>query len=109
MTESFRAKGVGGGKKKKFKFRNKLLSLDASVITLCLKLFPWAKYRTTKGGVKLHVLLDHDDYMPEFVHITNANKSDVTSLLQGPKVVPLTTLFQLKHLIKMKIDCLIKL
>ncbi len=44
----------------KFRFRNKLYSLDSSVIDLCLSLFDWAKYRQTKGAVKLHLLLDHE-------------------------------------------------
>lgn len=53
-----------GARKTKFRFRNKLLSLDSTTITLCLGLFPWAKFRRAKGGVKAHVVLDHDDYMP---------------------------------------------
>lgn len=44
--------------KKKFRFKNKLYSLDASTIDLCLSVFPWAKFRSTKGGIKLHALLD---------------------------------------------------
>jgi len=55
---------------KKFRFRNKLLSLDATIIDLCLSLFPWARFRTTKGAVKLHLLLDHDGYLPVFADIT---------------------------------------
>jgi hypothetical protein len=55
---------------KKFRFHNKLLSLDATVIDLCLSLFEWAEFRTTKGAVKLHLLLDHDGYLPVFAHIT---------------------------------------
>ena len=54
------------GKKKKFRFRNKLLSLDSTTIDLCLSLFPWADFRQTKGAVKLHLLLDHDGYLPSF-------------------------------------------
>jgi hypothetical protein len=64
--------------KRKFRFRNKLLSLDSSTISLCLSLFPWAKFRTTKGAVKLHLLLDHDGYLPTYVHISNGKKHDVT-------------------------------
>jgi len=56
--------------KKKFRFKNKLFSLDATVIKLCVELFDWAKYRQTKGAVKLHLLLDHDGYLPVFAHIT---------------------------------------
>lgn len=64
--------------KKKFKFKNKLYSLDASTIDLCLSVFPWAKFRSTKGGVKLHALLDHDGYIPAFTSITDAKTSDLT-------------------------------
>lgn len=64
-------------RKGKFRFKNKLLSLDSSTISLCLQLFPWAKFRRAKGGVKVHVLLDHDHYMPSFVRITEAKQHDV--------------------------------
>jgi len=64
--------------KHKFRFKNKLLSLDSSTISLCLSMFPWAKYRRTKGAVKLHLLLDHDGYLPSFVHITTGGKHDIT-------------------------------
>lgn len=63
--------------KKKFRFKNKLYSLDASTIDLCLSVFPWAKFRSTKGGVKLHALLDHDGYIPRFASITDAKTSDL--------------------------------
>jgi hypothetical protein len=66
-----------GQRKKKFRFKNKLLSLDSTTISLCLKLFPWARFRRAKGGVKAHVLLDHDDYLPRYVLITEAKRSDV--------------------------------
>jgi len=69
-------KGLGL-RKQKFRFKNKLLSLDSTTISLCLEMFPWAKFRQAKGGVKAHVLLDHDDYMPSYVLITEARCSDV--------------------------------
>jgi hypothetical protein len=65
------------GKIKKFRFKNKLLSLDSSVISLCLTLFPWAKFRRTKGAVKLHLLLDHDGYLPSFACLSDGKKHDV--------------------------------
>lgn len=65
------------GKIKKFRFKNKLLSMDSSTISLCLALSPWAKFRRTKGAVKLHLLLDHDGYLPSFAHLTNGKKADV--------------------------------
>lgn len=63
--------------KKKFRFRNKLFSLDATVIELCVSLFDWAKFKTTKGAVKLHLLLDHDGYLPVFAHITEGKVHEV--------------------------------
>jgi Transposase DDE domain/Domain of unknown function (DUF4372) len=63
--------------KHKFKFKNKLYSLDATVVSLCLSLFPWAAFRRTKGGIKLHTLLDHDGYLPAFVAISPAREHEV--------------------------------
>ena len=63
--------------KHKFRFKNKLFSLDATVVSLCLTLFPWAAFRRTKAGVKLHTLLDHDGYLPAFVAITPAREHEV--------------------------------
>ena len=73
----FRDKKGLGTRKQKFRFKNKLLSLDSTTISLCLEMFPWAKFRQAKGGVKAHVLLDHDDYLPSYVLITEARCSDV--------------------------------
>jgi hypothetical protein len=70
--------------KHRFRFKNKLLSLDSSTISLCLSLFPWAKFRRTKGAVKLHLLLDHDGYLPTFAYITNGKKHDVTIARKVP-------------------------
>lgn len=66
---------VRGGKK--FRFKNKLLSLDGSVIDLSVTMFDWAKFRQTKGGVKLHLLLDHDGYLPKYAVIEAANKPEI--------------------------------
>ena len=56
--------------KHKFRFKNPLYSLDATVIDLCLSLYNWAKFRTTKGAVKLHMKLNHSGYLPAFAVIT---------------------------------------
>jgi putative transposase len=70
-----------------FRFKNKLYSLDASTIDLCLNVFPWAKFRSTKGAVKLHVGLDHDGMLPSFLTITDGKTHDITAAraLQLPK------------------------
>jgi len=75
--DRFRSMALLGQRKSKFRFKNKLLSLDATVISLSLSLFPWASFRRSKGGIKAHVLLDHDDYMPVFVHITPAKTHEI--------------------------------
>ena len=63
--------------KRRFRFKNKLFSLDATLIELCASLFDWAKFRQTKGAVKLHLLLDHDGYLPVFAHITDGKIHEV--------------------------------
>jgi hypothetical protein len=63
--------------RRKFRFKNKLVSLDASVIDLCASLFDWAKFRRTKGAVKLHLLLDHDGYLPCFAVITEGKQHEI--------------------------------
>lgn len=76
LNNHFRSTTGLGHRKTKFRFKNKLFSFDSTTISLCLSLFPWAKYRRTKGGAKVHVLLDHDDYMPSFISITDAKRHD---------------------------------
>ena len=68
--------------KKKLRFKNKLLSLDATVIDLSLSMFDWARFRQTKGAVKLHLLLDHDGFLPHYGLITEGKVADV-SVAQG--------------------------
>jgi Domain of unknown function (DUF4372)/Transposase DDE domain len=60
----------------KFRFKNKLLSMDASVIDLCANVFDWAQFRKTKGAVKLHLLLDHDGYLPSYAVITEGKQHE---------------------------------
>ena len=71
-----RCREVAGAKK--FRFKNKLVSLDATVIDLCAEIFGWAKFRRTKGAVKLHFTLDHDGYLPTALVITEGKRHDVT-------------------------------
>jgi hypothetical protein len=71
-----RCQPLGRGRRK-FRFKNKLVSLDSTVIDLCATLFDWAKFRRTKGAVKLHCLLDHDGYLPSVVVITEGKRHDV--------------------------------
>ena len=68
---------AASGSTKKFRFKNKLVSLDSSTIDLCMSVFDWAKFRRTKGAVKLHLLLDHDGHLPSYAVITDGKKSDI--------------------------------
>jgi len=63
--------------KHKFRFKNPLYTIDASTIDLCLSVFPWAKFRTTKGAIKLHCLYDHSGALPTFMTITDGKRHDV--------------------------------
>lgn len=63
--------------RRRFRFKHKLLSLDATLIPLCLSVFDWALYRRSKGAVKLHLVLDHDGYLPQFAVITDGKTSDI--------------------------------
>ena len=62
---------------RRLKFKNALLSLDSTVIDLCASIFDWAKFRTTKGGVKIHMLLDNQGLLPSYALITDAKTSDI--------------------------------
>jgi hypothetical protein len=72
---------------KKFRFKNKLLSLDATLVDLCHEMFDWAHYRQSKGALKLHLLLDHDGYLPVFAYITEGrtNELRVARAMDFPK------------------------
>jgi len=65
------------GGRKKFRFKNKLMSLDGSIIDLSVSMFDWAKYRRRKGAIKLHLLLDHDGYLPSFAVVTEGKRSEI--------------------------------
>ncbi len=71
-----RCQGLAPGHR--FRFKNKLYSLDASLIDLSLKIFPWAHYALGKAAMKLHVGLDHAGYLPAFVTVTDSKTSDIT-------------------------------
>ena len=64
--------------RKKFRFNNKLVSLDSTSIDLCASVFDWARYKRTKGAVKLHLVLDHEGYLPCFAVLTDGKSHDVT-------------------------------
>lgn len=61
-----------------FRFKNKLYSIDASLIDLSLKIFPWSKYALGKGAMKLHMGLDHDGFIPAFAVVTESRVMETT-------------------------------
>lgn len=64
--------------RKKFrKIDKKIYLLDSSIISVCLSVFDWAKYRQEKGAIKLHTLLDYDGCLPSYMFITEGKQSDV--------------------------------
>jgi hypothetical protein len=65
------------GGQRKFRFKHKLISMDATVIDLCASVFDWARFRRTKGAVKLHLLLDHDGFLPCYAVITEGKQHEV--------------------------------
>jgi len=64
-------------RKEKRKFNRKVNILDSTTISFCLSRFNWAKYKSAKGGIKLHTVFDYDDLIPEKVIITNAKVHDI--------------------------------
>ena len=60
----------------KFKIKSKIFLLDSTTVSLCLSLFDWAKYKTAKGAIKMHTLLDYDGNLPAYVNITNGKTAD---------------------------------
>jgi hypothetical protein len=64
--------------KRSFRFKHKLLSLDSTVIPLCLSVFDWAHYKRAKGAVKLHMVLDHDGYLPSFAVLSEGKTADIS-------------------------------
>lgn len=65
-----------GTKRIKFRIKTRIFLLDSTTVSLCLSLFDWAKYKTSKGAVKMHTLLDYDGSLPRYVNITNGKTAD---------------------------------
>lgn len=63
-----------------FKIKGNIYAFDSSTIDLCLNVFWWAKFRKSKGGIKLHTLYDVNTQIPAFLHITAANVHDVKAM-----------------------------
>lgn len=81
----------GHFKREKFnKIKKKIYLLDSTIISVCIKIFDWAKYQKEKGAIKLHTLLDYDGCLPTYLHMSEGRQSDVKHakyLLLPPKSV----------------------
>jgi len=62
----------------KFKFKNPLYIIDATVIDLCLSTFDWAKFRTTKGAIRIHCQFEYNGQIPTFMVVTDAKQHEIT-------------------------------
>ena len=63
-----------------FKLDGNVYAFDSTTIDLCLEMFPWAKFRKHKGGIKVHTLYDVETQVPAFIHITEAKVNDVKAM-----------------------------
>lgn len=73
-----------GFKQVKFRIKSKIFLLDSTTISLCLSLFNWAKYKTAKGAIKMHTLLDYDGNLPAYVNITDGKTADNKGAYEVP-------------------------
>lgn len=72
------------GQRRKFRFKHKLLSIDSTTIALSLSMFDWAQYKRSKGAVKLHLVLDHDGYLPAYAVISDGKEADIRAARKMP-------------------------
>jgi hypothetical protein len=68
---------LAGFKQRKFRIKSKIYLLDSTLISLCLSIYDWAKYRQAKGAIKLHTILDYDSCLPVYVYMTDGKRHDV--------------------------------
>ncbi|OGX55992.1 MAG: hypothetical protein A2460_03525 [Omnitrophica WOR_2 bacterium RIFOXYC2_FULL_43_9] len=74
--------------KHRFRLKNPLHSIDATTVDLCLSVFPWAKFRRAKGGIKLHYDFNHAGMIPEFLRITDAKQHGIRGAKQFFNITP---------------------
>ena len=70
---------MAGRMKRRFKFKNPLMSIDATVIELCAEVFDWARYRRAKGAVKLHLQFDNQACLPCWAVITEGREHEINA------------------------------
>lgn len=74
----------GMRKDKRFKFKNPLRTIDSTTISLCLSLFEWASFRRAKGGIKLHMMFNNKEQLPEIINMTEAKRHDINAAYEIP-------------------------
>jgi hypothetical protein len=79
-----RTRLLAATKKRRFRFKAKLYSIDATVVDLCLSMYEWAHFRRAKGAVKLHMRLDHDGYLPDYAVITDGKHHEARAVRKFP-------------------------
>ena len=72
-----RCQDLAATRRRRFRFKNPLYSIDSTVIDLCIKVFDWARFRRTKGAIKLHLQLDHQGCLPSWALVTDGKTHDV--------------------------------
>lgn len=75
---------MAGRKDKRFTFSNPLKAIDSTSISLCMSLYSWASFRSTKAGIKAHTMYDIKKRIPDFIVITNGRQHDHTAVSQMP-------------------------
>jgi hypothetical protein len=74
--------------KHRFKFKNPLHSIDSTVIDLCLSAFPWAKFKATKGAIRLHYDFNHSGCIPDFLVITDGKQGEIPVAKRFFPIIP---------------------
>ena len=82
-----------------FKLNGNVYAFDSTTIDLCLKLFPWATFRTHKEGVKIHTLYDVETQVPAFIHITDVKINDIMAMEVLPYVSGAFYVFDLAYIV----------
>jgi len=74
--------------KHKFRFKNPLYTLDATIVDLCLSMFPWARFVKTKGAIKLHYEFNHSGNIPSFLVVTDAKRHETSVVKEHFTITP---------------------
>lgn len=72
-----RCQAVAAAKRRRFRFKYPLRTLDTTIIELCATVFDWARFQRTKGAIKLHLQLDHQGCLPCWALVTDGDTNDV--------------------------------